>query len=233
MKNRDRTIRESCEGTEDKAVLWIENETGQIVDTLPVESRIRPGEGGCQCCYEHLDGWEKHGRVEFDERGLPKLIFGPGEAICADCVEWARLLAYYAENGAVAMPRFEDGTLVLRAGTEELYQIVEARLTGVPSAGVWFRTYTCRRIEIREPEGRIIPACMGLSFELADCELQPIPPRYQLSLPETRGKPAPPRPTDLVGAPARRPEALLQEPPRPRLVSGPRPLLLGKKGGSP
>src|SRR5205809_872456 len=106
-------LREFYEATGSKGVLWIDDATGRIVQ-LPVESRIRPGEGGCQLCHQDLDGTEKHGRLQFDERRLPRLIFGPGVAICDECLEWVRLLDYHAENGSVATPRFEEGDLVLR-----------------------------------------------------------------------------------------------------------------------
>jgi len=177
----NKTLREFYEATGSKGVLWIDHRTGRIVE-LPVESRIRRGEGGCQLCHEQFVGMEKHGRVDFDERNLPRLVFGPGEAICDECVEWVRLLDYHAENGSVAAPRFEDGDLVLRAGTEELYEVLESRLTGIPTAGVWFPTYTCQRIEIRQGTGRILPACMGMLFEIPDCEIQPVPPRFSVSI---------------------------------------------------
>ena len=136
--NREKKLREFHETTGNKGMLWIDDATGRIVE-LPVESCIRQGEGGCQLCHEQLDGMEKHGRVDFDERKLPSLTFGPGEAICDECVEWVRLLDYHAENGSVASPRFEEGDLVLRAGTEELYEVLDSRLTGIPTAGVWCR----------------------------------------------------------------------------------------------
>ena len=101
----NKTLREFYEATGSKGVLWIDDRTGRIVE-LPVESRIRRGEGGCQLCHEQFVGMEKHGRVDFDERNLPRLVFGPGEAIC---VEWVRLLDYHAENGSVATSRFEEG----------------------------------------------------------------------------------------------------------------------------
>ena len=143
---------------------------------------------------------EKHGRVDFDERNLPRLVFGPGEAICVECVEWVRLLDYHAENGSVATSRFEEGDLVLRTGTEELYEVLEARLTGISTAGVWFPTYTCQRIEIRQGTGKILPACMGLLFEIPDCELQPVPPRYKLPASRTLGLKDRRKSVDLVGA---------------------------------
>ena len=104
--NREKRLREFYETSGDKAVFWINDSTGQIVETLAIESRIRPGEGAGQLCHGRLDGMEKHGRVDFDERNLPRLVFGPGEAIC---VEWVRLLDYHAENGSVATSRFEEG----------------------------------------------------------------------------------------------------------------------------
>jgi hypothetical protein len=55
-KDRDhqKTLREFYEAKGDKSAVWINDETGQIVDSLPVESRIRPGSGGCQLCHEDL-----------------------------------------------------------------------------------------------------------------------------------------------------------------------------------
>src|SRR5206468_12028511 len=44
-----------------------------------------------------------------------------------------------------------------------------------------------QRIELREPTGEILPACMGLLFEIADCVLQPVPPRYKLAASRTLG----------------------------------------------
>jgi hypothetical protein len=76
-----------------RAVIWIDGAIGRLVDELEVETRIRSGEGGCQLCHEELDGREAHGEVQFDGRGLPRLLFGPGGPICADCVEWVRWLA--------------------------------------------------------------------------------------------------------------------------------------------
>jgi hypothetical protein len=139
----DKKLRQFHEATAKKGVLWIDDARGQIVELL-VESRIRPGSGGCQLCHDDLDGTERHGRVEFDDRNLPRLVFGPGEGICSGCVEWVRLLDYHADNGSVSTPRFDDGELVLRVGTEELYEILEARLTGIAAAGIWFPTYACR-----------------------------------------------------------------------------------------
>src|SRR5205823_1573235 len=52
---------------------------------------------------------------------------------------------------------------------------------------VWFSLYRCRRIELGEPTGEILPACPGLEFEFADCELQPLPPRYAIVF--TRNEP--------------------------------------------
>jgi hypothetical protein len=168
----NKTLREFYEATGSKGVLWIDDRTGRIVDELEVETRIRSGEGGCQLCHKELDGSEAHGEVEFDERGLPPLLFGPGGPICADCVEWVRWLRYYAGRKPVSTPRFGEGDLVLRAGTEEIYRILEARLTGLPAAGIWFPVYSCQRIEVRESTGEILPACLGLEFELADFEVQ-------------------------------------------------------------
>jgi hypothetical protein len=233
-KHRDdnKMLREFYEATGSKGVLWIDNATGQIVE-LPIESRIRPGEGGCQLCHQDLDGTEKHGRLHFDERRLPRLIFGPGEAICGECVEWVRLLDYHAENGSVATPRFEDGDLVLRVGSEELYEVLDSKLTGISTTGVWFPTYTCQRIELREPTGEILPACMGLLFEIADCELQPVPRRYKLAASRTLGVKNQCKCVDLVGA-VRDQHAItsdVRKRPSPTLPEPRRPLLLGKRGG--
>ena len=135
-KHRDESkkLRKFYEATAKKGILWIDDATGQIVES-PIESRIRPGEGGCQLCHEDLDGTERHGRVDFDDRSLPRLVFGSGEGICGECVEWVRLLDFHAENGSVSTPRFEDGDLVLCAGTDELYEVLESKLTGVAAAG--------------------------------------------------------------------------------------------------
>jgi hypothetical protein len=233
-KDRDdnRKLRELYEATAKKAVLWIDDTSDQIVE-LPIESRIRSGEGGCQICHQHLDGNERHGRVEFDDRDLPRLAFGPGEGICTDCVEWLRLLDYHAEHGSVSTPRFDDGDLVLRAGTEELYEVLESRLTGITTAGVWFPTYTCQRIEIRQGTGKILPACLGLLFQIPDCELQPVPPRYKLATSRTLGLEERRKPVDLVGIVRDRLAITsdVRKRPPPTLPEPRRPLLLGKRGG--
>jgi hypothetical protein len=229
--NREKKLRELCETTGGRAVLWINDATGQIVDSLQIESRIRQGSGGCQLCHEQLDGMEKHGRVHFDERDLPRLVFGPGEAICSECIEWVRLLDYHTANGSVAIPRFEDGDLVLRAATEELYEVLESKLTGIATAGVWFPTYTCQRIEIQQATGEILPACMGLLFEIADCELQPVPPQYKLA-PSRRPQLEERRQlVDLVGAVRHQLTITsdVRKAPSPTLPEPPRPLLLGKR----
>jgi hypothetical protein len=84
------TLREFRRRIAHRAVVWIDDGTGRILDELEVETRIRPGTEGCQLCHESLDGREAHGAIEFDERGLPRLLPGPGGAICIDCVEWVR-----------------------------------------------------------------------------------------------------------------------------------------------
>ena len=229
----NKTLREFYEATGSKGVLWIDDRTGRIVE-LPVESRIRRGEGGCQLCHEQFVAMEKHGRVDFDERNLPRLVFGPGEAICVECVEWVRLLDYHAENGSVATPRFEEGDLVLRAATEELYEVLDSKLSGISTAGVWFPTYTCQRIEIRPGTGKILPACMGLLFEIPDCELQPLPPRYAISTSRQHKLGHRHRSVDLVGGTPDRQQAVtadIRTNPTPMLPDHRPVLLLGKRGG--
>jgi len=226
-------LRNLCEMTSSKTALWIDDDSGQIVDTLPIESRIRAGSTGCHLCHEELGGHEVLARLEFDERHLPKLIVGSGGPVCDQCVEWVRLLQYHAENGSVSVPRFDDGDLVLRAGTDELYEVLEANLTGIASVGVWFPTYTCQRIEIQKGSGKILPACMGLIFEIPDCELQPLPPRYAFARPQHRIKECR-GPIDLVGYCADpRPALPARAPSIPQSVLPARrpPLLLGKRGG--
>jgi hypothetical protein len=228
-------IRSLHETTDCKTALWIDDDSGQIVDTLPIQSRIRPGSDGCQLCHEERDGHEVVARLEFDDRHLPKLVTGNGKPVCDACVEWIRLLHYHAENGSISTPRFDDGHLVLRAGTEEIYEVLEARLTGVATVGVWFPTYTCQRIEIQEGTGRILPACMGLIFEIPDCELQPLPPRYALArwrqdhTQPGRGS------IDVVGHHPDPPPAFQANRPSnttPALPARSPQLLLGKRGGS-
>ena len=170
-ENDQKTLRQVYEDAADRAVIWIDDGSGRIVDELEVETRMRLGTGGCQLCRESLDGSEKRATVDFDERGLPRLLPGGGEPVCADCIEWIRWLHHYEELEPVSGPRFGEGDFVLRAGTEELYQVLAARLTGLPAAGVWFPVYTCQRIEVRESSGEILPACFGLEFELADFEI--------------------------------------------------------------
>jgi hypothetical protein len=235
-KNRahQKKLREFYEATGDKAAVWINDATGQVVDSLPVESRIRPGSGGCQLCHEELQGSEVHARVEFDERRLPRIIAGSGDFVCEQCAEWIRLLHYHADNGSVPTPRFDEGDLVLRAGTEEIYEVLESRLTGIATAGVWFPSYTCQRIEIRQGTGKILPACMGLLFEIPDCELQPLPPRYSITTPPQHKVGQQHRPVDLVGRTPDRQQAVaadVRTNPTPMLPEPRRPLLLGKRGG--
>jgi hypothetical protein len=229
----NKTLREFYEATGSKGVLWIDDRTGRIVE-LPVESRIRRGEGGCQLCHEELDGREAHGEVQFDERGFPRLLFGPGGPICADCVEWVRWLRHYAGREPVSTPRFGEGDLVLRAGTEEIYRILEARLTGLPAAGVWFPVYRCQRIEVRGSSGEILPACLGLEFELADFELQPLPPRYAIGVCGNQPIDAAAEVIDLVGASPRLPtiEYAPNNGRAPSIAQHTRRLLTGKGGGS-
>jgi hypothetical protein len=80
------TVREFYQCSADRAVIWIDDGSGRIVDELKVELRIRSGQGGCQLCHEELNGREAHGEVQFDERGLPRLLLGPGGPVCVDCV---------------------------------------------------------------------------------------------------------------------------------------------------
>jgi hypothetical protein len=120
----------------------------------------------------------------------------------------------------------------LRAGTEEIYRILEARLTGLPAAGIWFPVYSCQRIEVREPVGEILPACMGLEFELADFELQPLPPRFAISVSGNRPIDDATEVVDLVGAPSRLPtiEFAPNSARAPSIAQQTRRLLTGKGG---
>src|SRR5205823_13605685 len=111
-----------------------------------------------------------------------------------------RWLSHYARREPVSTPRFGEGDLVLRAGTEEIYRILDVRLTGLPAAGIWFPAYRCQRIEVRGSSGEILPACLGLEFELADFELQPLPPRYAISGSGDQPTDAALERIDLVGA---------------------------------
>jgi len=58
--NREKRLREFYETSGDKAVFWINDSTGQIVETLAIESRIRPGEGAGQDCPQALNTTDKH-----------------------------------------------------------------------------------------------------------------------------------------------------------------------------
>ena len=200
-ENDQKTLRQVYEHAADRAVVWIDDGSGRIIDELDVETRIRPGTGGCQLCRGPLDGSQKLAAVKFDDRGLPRLLFGVGEPVCIDCVEWVRWLQHYAGREPLSKPRFAEGAVVLRSGTEELYQVAHAKLTGLPAAGIWFPVYTCQRIEVRESSGEILPACLGLEFELADFEIQPLPPRYAISVPVNQSIDAAAKAIDLVGAP--------------------------------
>jgi hypothetical protein len=66
-KDQQETLREFPQGTADRAVVWIDDGTGRILDELEVETRIRPGTEGCQLCHEPLDGREAHGEVQIDD----------------------------------------------------------------------------------------------------------------------------------------------------------------------
>ena len=106
-------------------------------------------------------------------------------------------------------------------------------MTGIPTAGVWFPVYS-QRIDIRESTGEILPACKGLIFDLADCELQPIPARYQLAASQRRQLEQRHQPVDLVGAVRHQPTITsdVRKAPSPTLPEPPRPLLLGKRDGT-
>jgi hypothetical protein len=149
-------------------------------------------------------------------------------------VEWVRWLRYYAGREPVSAPRFGEGDLVLRAGTEEIYRILEARLTGLPAAGVWFPVYRCQRIEVRGSTGEILPACLGLEFELADFELQPLPPRYAIRVSGNQPIDAAAEVIDLVGAPPSVPtiECAPNDTRAPSIAQQTRRLLTGKGGGT-
>jgi hypothetical protein len=236
-RDQDQPLSKCLETTSGKAALWINDDSGQIIDSLPIESRIRRGSGGCQLCHEELDRNAVHARLEFDDRHLPKLILGNGNPVCEQCVEWVRLLHYHAENSSVSTPRFDDGDLVLRVGSDELYEVLEAKLTGIASVGVWFPTYTCQRIEIQEGTGRILPACRGLIFDIPDCELQPLPPRYPIA--RQREGEERLKSVDLVGRHVDRQHLPLPIPSKAATAAvtalsvRPAQLLLGKRGGSP
>jgi hypothetical protein len=58
--NREKRLREFYETSGDNAVFWISDSTGQIVESLAIESRIRPSEGACQDCLEALNTTDKH-----------------------------------------------------------------------------------------------------------------------------------------------------------------------------
>ena len=52
------TVRELYSRSADRAVIWIDDGSGRIVDELEVETRIHSGHGGCQLCHQDLDGTE-------------------------------------------------------------------------------------------------------------------------------------------------------------------------------
>jgi hypothetical protein len=158
----------------------------------------------------------------------------PGGPICAECVEWVRWLRHYAGREPVSTPRFGEGDFVLRAGTEEIYRILEARLTGLPAAGIWFPAYRCQRIEVRGSSGEILPACLGLEFELADFEVQPLPPRYAVVAPRTEPIDAAAAVIDLVGKPPKLPtiDCVPNNGRAPSIAQQTRRLLTGKGGGT-
>jgi hypothetical protein len=230
---RNQRLRSLYENSNDRAILWIDDGTGQIADELVIESRIRTGSGGCELCHEPLDGSERRGRIDFDDRGLPRLLWGSGDPVCEACVEWIRCLHHYAETGPLSEPRFRERDLVLRTTADELYEVLGASITGIPAAGVWFPIYRCRRIEVRQPRGEVLPVALGLEFELADFELQPVPPRYGIEAPRSQVTRRPP-PIDLVGAPSdASPVRIAPRKSRAPMMGAERRLLLpGKSGGT-
>ena len=94
--------------------------------------------------------------------------------------------------------------------------------------------YGCQRVEVGESAGEILPACLGLEFELADFELQPLPPRYAISVSGNQPIEAAAQVIDLVGAPPRLPtiECAPNNCRAPRIAQQTRRLLTGKGGDS-
>jgi hypothetical protein len=164
---------------------------------------------------------------------MPRILATQG-SVQSIAGEWLRWLRHYAGREPVSTPRFGEGDLVLRVGTEEIYRILEARLTGLPAAKIWFPAYRCQRIEVTGSSGEILPACLGLEFELADFELQPVPPRYVIAAPCTEAIDAAPEVIDLVGAPSRL--LAIEYAPNngraPSITQQPGRLLTGKGGGT-
>jgi integrase len=58
---------------------------------------------------------------------------------------------------------------------------------------------------VRRSSGEVLPACLGLEFELADFELQPLPPRYAIAAARTEPIDGATEVIDLVGASPRLP----------------------------
>jgi hypothetical protein len=87
---------------------------------------------------------------------------------------------------------------------------------------------------VRESSGEILPACLGLEFELADFELQPLPPRYAIGVSGNHPIDAAAEVIDLVGASPRLPtiECALNNGRVPSIAQQDRRLLTGKGGGS-
>jgi hypothetical protein len=87
---------------------------------------------------------------------------------------------------------------------------------------------------VRESSGEILPACLGLEFELADFELQPFPSRYAISAPGTQPIDADAEVIDLVGAAPRLPtmKCAPNNGRALRIAQQPRRLLTGKGGGT-
>jgi hypothetical protein len=86
---------------------------------------------------------------------------------------------------------------------------------------------------VRGSTGEILPACLGLEFELADFELQPLPPRYAIRVRGYQPIDAASAVIDLVGARPRLPtiEGAPDNCRAPRIAQQTRRLLTGKGGG--
>jgi hypothetical protein len=90
------------------------------------------------------------------------------------------------------------------------------------------------RIEVRESTGEILPACLGLEFELADFEVQPLPPRYAVVAPRTEPIDAAAAVIDLVGKPPKLPtiDCVPNNGRAPSIAQQTRRLLTGKGGST-
>jgi hypothetical protein len=136
-------------------------------------------------------------------------------------------------RGSCEPPRFAVGDLVVEIVSNELYQVADRYCDQVDMVDIWI--YVCQKMKIDDEAGRILRTtrCDADLEEIPDFELQPLPPRYEITAPRSQiAEPIPP--VDLVGVPPSAPS--VQIPPTksqaPMIELQGRRLLPEKGGGS-